>query len=84
MTIHYGHLHSLTARQLIAALIQDGFVLDRQSGSHQIYYRHADKRRVTVSFHKPGDTFPPKPLKHMPEHQAGWQEADLQRLGLLK
>lgn len=83
MAINYGQLRSLTARQLIAALIQDGFVLDRQSGSHQIYYRHTDKRRVTVSFHRPGDTFPPKTLKNMIEHQAGWTEEDLRRLGLL-
>ena len=35
MPIDYGRLRSLTARELIAALIRDGFTLDRQSGSHQ-------------------------------------------------
>jgi len=84
MAINYGQLRSLTARDLLSALIRDGFVFDRQSGSHQHYYRHTDRRRVTVSFHRSGDTFPPKTLKHMIEDQAGWTEADLKRLGILK
>ena len=54
------------ARELTAALIRDGFFLRSQRGSHQ-RYRHADDRRVTVSFHHPGDTFPPKTLKTMIE-----------------
>ncbi|MBI2819818.1 MAG: type II toxin-antitoxin system HicA family toxin, partial [Acidobacteria bacterium] len=37
---------SLTARQLVAALQADGFVLRRQAGSHR-YYRHDDGRGVT-------------------------------------
>lgn len=65
-------------------LIRDGFVFDRQSGSHQHYYRHTDRRRVTVSFHRPGDTFHPETLKRIVEDQAGWTEDDLKRLGLLK
>jgi predicted RNA binding protein YcfA (HicA-like mRNA interferase family) len=63
--------------------MRDGFVLDRQSGAHQ-HYLHFDKRRVTVSFHRPGDTFPPKTLKIMIEDQARWTEEDLKRLELLK
>lgn len=82
MPIDYGRLRSLTARELIAALIRDGFTLDRQSGSHQ-HYRHADRRRVTVSYHRPGDSFPPKTLKRMVEDQARWTEEDLVRLDLL-
>jgi predicted RNA binding protein YcfA (HicA-like mRNA interferase family) len=82
MAINYRQLRSLTARELISALIRDGFFLDRQSGSHQLYY-HPDGRRVTVTFHRPGETFPPKTLKRMLEDQARWSEADLERLGLL-
>jgi predicted RNA binding protein YcfA (HicA-like mRNA interferase family) len=82
MAINYGQLRSLSARELIAALTRDGFVLDRQSGSHQ-HYRHPDGRRVTVSFHRPGDTFTPKTLKRMIEDQARWTEGDLRRLNLL-
>ncbi len=81
--IDYARLHSLNTRQLVNALQRDGFALDRQTGSHRLY-RHPDGRRVTVSYHRPGDTFPPKTLKSMIEVQARWVEADLRRLGLLK
>jgi len=40
----------LTAREMISALIRDGFGFDRGAGSHQVYY-HTDGRRVTVTFH---------------------------------
>jgi len=80
--IDYSKLRSLTARRLISALQKDGFAFDGQSGSHQ-HYRHADGRKVTVSFHHPGDTFPPKTLKEMLELQARWNSTDLKRLKLL-
>lgn len=83
MPINYAQLRSLTARELISALTRDGFVLDRQSGSHQ-HYLHFGKRRVTVSFHRPGNIFPTKTLKTMIEDQARWTEEDLKRLGLQK
>ncbi len=82
MPIDYTKLRNLTARELIAALIRDGFELRRQKGSHQ-HYRHPDGRRVTVSFHRPSDTFPIKTLRSMIEKQAKWTEDDLKRLGLL-
>ena len=78
----YARLRKLTARQIINALIRDGFSLDRGAGAHQIY-SHADGRRVTISFHAPGDTFPPKTLKTIIERQAHWSENDLVRLRLL-
>jgi predicted RNA binding protein YcfA (HicA-like mRNA interferase family) len=76
-----GGLRSLTARELIVALRRDGFVLDRSKGAHQ-HFRHADGRRVTVTYHSPSDTFPPKTLRSMLEVQARWTEADLRRVGL--
>lgn len=79
----WSRLRSLTARELLSALIRDGFFLRSQEGSHQ-RYRHADGRWVTVSYHPPGDTFPPKTLRRMIEEQARWTEADLHRLGVLK
>ena len=82
MTIDWSRLRSLTARQLVSALIRDGFSLRSQEGSHQ-RYRHQDGRRVTVSFHRTADTFPPKTLKRIIEEQARWTEDDLHRLGLL-
>ena len=81
--IDYSRLRSLKAQKLVSALIRDGFEFDRQRGSHHLYY-HADGRRVTVSFHHSAKTFPPKTLKRIIEEQAGWTEADLRRLKLLK
>jgi predicted RNA binding protein YcfA (HicA-like mRNA interferase family) len=80
--IDYSKLRSLTARKLISALIKDGFHLDRESGSHRQYF-HPDKGRVTVSVHRPNDTFPPKTLKRIIQ-DAGWAEEDLKRLKILK
>jgi len=80
--IDYSKLRSLTARKLIGALRKDGFYLDRKSGSHR-QYLHPDGRRVTVSFHRSGDTFRPKILEIMLEDQAKWNEEDLKKLKLL-
>jgi len=85
MSIDYAHLHSLTAREIIAALIRDGFYLRSSggsSGSHQ-RFQHQDGRRVTVSFHKPSDTFAPKTLKSIIT-QAAWSEEDCKRLKLTR
>jgi predicted RNA binding protein YcfA (HicA-like mRNA interferase family) len=83
VAINYGSLHSLTAREIVSALLHDGFVLDRQAGSHR-HYLHSDGRRVTVTFHGTGGTFKLKTLKSMLEIQARWTEDDLRRLRLLK
>jgi predicted RNA binding protein YcfA (HicA-like mRNA interferase family) len=83
MAVDYRRLRTLTARRLIAALHRDGFLLDRQAGAHR-HYLHPDGRRVTVSFHHPGQTFAHKSLKSMLELQARWVDDDLRRLGLLK
>jgi len=81
-TFDYSRLRSLTAREIISALIKDDFHLERQSGSHQ-QFRHQDGRRVTVSFHHPSDTFPLKALKSTIEKQAKWTYEDLKRLKLV-
>jgi predicted RNA binding protein YcfA (HicA-like mRNA interferase family) len=83
MTIAYAKLRSITARQLVSALLADGFALQRQKGSHR-HYRHSDGRRVTLSFHHSGDTFPAGTLRSIIETQARWTEFDLQRLGLIR
>jgi len=82
MSIDYSKLRALTARRLVSALNQYGFKLDREKGSHRQYV-HPEKGRVTVSFHHPGDTFPPKTLKRIIE-DAGWTEDDLKKLGLIE
>jgi len=82
MAIDYRPLRTVTAREIIRSLVQDGFYLRHQRGSHQ-RYQHRDGRRVTVSFHKNSDTFPPKTLKSIIEDQARWTEEDLKRLKLV-
>ena len=81
MGIDYGQLRNLTAREIISALVRDGFTFDRGDGSHQIYY-HSDGRRVTVIFHGSGSTFRRKTLKSMVT-QACRTEHDLKRLKLI-
>ncbi|MGE5444552.1 MAG: type II toxin-antitoxin system HicA family toxin [Ignavibacteriales bacterium] len=83
MPIDYSQLRSLTARDIINALIRDGFQLRNQKGSHQ-RYQHHDGRRVTVSFHKPSDTFRYKTLKSIIEDQARWSGQELVWLRLIK
>jgi predicted RNA binding protein YcfA (HicA-like mRNA interferase family) len=83
MAIDYRGLRSLAARELIAALKQDGFYFVRQAGSHQ-RYAHADGRRVTIAPHGSGATFKMKTLKSIIERQACWSEDDLKRLKLIK
>jgi predicted RNA binding protein YcfA (HicA-like mRNA interferase family) len=80
--IEWRRLRNLTARQIINALARDGFAFYNQRGSHQ-RYRHADGRRVTVTYHRAGDTFALGTLRSMIETQAKWSEDDLRRLGLL-
>lgn len=70
----------LSARQLVRALETDGFILQRVRGSHRIY-KHADGRRVVVAYHALSDSFPIGTLRAMIA-DAGWQDEDLQRLGL--
>ncbi|MBI5191315.1 MAG: type II toxin-antitoxin system HicA family toxin [Nitrospirae bacterium] len=55
------HLPAVTSRQVVRAVLKLGFVLDRQSGSHAIYFRESDRRRVVVPAH-PGKTIKPKTL----------------------
>jgi predicted RNA binding protein YcfA (HicA-like mRNA interferase family) len=83
VAIDYRALRSVTARELVGALLHNGFELDRQGGAHQLYYHPADRRRVTISHHRPGQTFKVKTLRTTIERQAKWGEDDLRRLGLL-
>ncbi len=82
MPIDYSKLRSLTARDVVRALLADGFTLKSQRGSHR-RYQHLDGRRVTVPYHSSGGTFVPKTLRSMVEEQACWSPSDLQRLRLL-
>ena len=81
-SIDFSKLRSLTARELMSALIRDGFYVDRKSGSHYQFF-HPTRGRVTLSFHHTKDTFPPKTLKSIIQ-DAGWNREDLERLKILK
>ena len=83
MGLNYALVRNLTAREIISALIRDGFAFDRGSGSHQIFY-HPDGRRVSVTFHSSSQTFTRKTLKSMIEIEARWTEEDLKRLKLIR
>ena len=72
---------NIIANEFRHALEKDGFRQTGKSGGHLIF-RHPDGRRVVLSYHKSGDTFPPKTLKSM-IRDAGWREDDLERLGLV-
>lgn len=39
------------AKEVVRVALKLGFKFDRQSGSHAIYYRESDKRRIVVSVH---------------------------------
>jgi len=42
----------ITSKKLLKILEKSGFQLDRTTGSHFIFYNKADKKRVTVPFHR--------------------------------
>ena len=54
-------LPQVKAKDIIRIARKLGFEFDRQSGSHAIYYRSSDKRRIVVSLH-PGKDIKRKTL----------------------
>lgn len=81
MAIDYSRIRSLSVRKIERALLNDGFDLRKSRGATR-FYRHPDGRRVTLHFHRPGQTLPVGTLKAVLEEQAEWTEEDLIRLGL--
>ncbi len=53
---------AVTAKEVIKVLKQVGFYEHHQKGSHKIFKRDSDKKRVVVPFHS-GSTIPRKTLK---------------------
>lgn len=45
-------LPALTPDEVIRILVQNGFELDHQTGSHRVYYNSATKKRVVVPYHR--------------------------------
>jgi len=48
-------LKSVKPRQVVQVAEKLGFVFDRQRGSHAVYLRESDRRRVVIPIHKGGD-----------------------------
>jgi predicted RNA binding protein YcfA (HicA-like mRNA interferase family) len=49
---------SIRAREVVRVAESVGFVLDRQKGSHAVYYRASDKRRIVIPMHGTKDLKP--------------------------
>jgi predicted RNA binding protein YcfA (HicA-like mRNA interferase family) len=49
---------SIRARELVRVAESVGFILDRQKGSHAVYYRATDKRRIVIPMHGTNDLKP--------------------------
>ena len=45
-------LQAASAREVIRVAERLGFALDRQKGSHAVYFRASDKRRLVIPVHK--------------------------------
>ena len=56
-----SRLPAVSARQVVRVAERLGFVLDRQRGSHAMYYRERDRARVVIPVHA-GKTIKPKTL----------------------
>ena len=48
----------IRSRDLVRAAQRIGFVFDRQSGSHALYLRDSDRRRIVVPIHSGHDLKP--------------------------
>lgn len=77
----WNQLKNTTAGRLIKALKKDGWTRDETSGAIEVYYK-SNGQRVTIHLH-PKKTYGPKLLKSLLS-DIGWDEADLQRLKLIK
>jgi predicted RNA binding protein YcfA (HicA-like mRNA interferase family) len=74
-------LRNVSVRRIIRALEHEGFQFTERQGSQRVY-RHPDRRRVVIHYHRPNDTLPPYVIRNL-LIGTRWTEADLRRLGLL-
>lgn len=51
-------LPSIRAREVVRVAESIGFAFDRQRGSHAVYYRALDRRRVVIPMHGTKDIKP--------------------------
>jgi predicted RNA binding protein YcfA (HicA-like mRNA interferase family) len=74
-------LRNVSVRRIIRALAHEGFQFTERQGSQRVY-RHPDRRRVVIHYHRSNDTLPPYVIRNL-LIGTRWTEADLRRLGLL-
>ena len=75
-------LHNVSVRRIVSALERDGFRYRSGQGSQRIY-RHPDRRRVIIHYHKGSDTLPSYILRNL-LNGTRWTEEDLRRLRLIR
>ena len=78
----WDQLKNKTAKDLISALIKDGFTLDVTVKTERVY-RHPDGRRVSIHYHTGSTTYGPGLLKALFE-DTEWSEKNMWRLKLIK
>jgi predicted RNA binding protein YcfA (HicA-like mRNA interferase family) len=78
----WDQIKNVSKDRLIKALLDDGFLLDEEVKTERCY-RHKDRRRVMIHYHKGSDTFGPGLLQKMLK-EIGWSEKDYKRLKLAK
>ncbi len=49
---------SIRAREVVRVAESIGFVFDRQRGSHAVYFRESDQRRIVIPMHGSKDLKP--------------------------
>jgi predicted RNA binding protein YcfA (HicA-like mRNA interferase family) len=76
-----AHLRNVSVRRIIRALEREGFQFTERQGSQRVY-RHPDRRRVVIHYHRPNETLPAYVIRNL---LLGTRrtEAGLRRLGLL-
>ena len=74
-------LRNVRARQIVSTLERNGFQRTHRTGSHATYRR--GDRKVMVPVHSPGATIPIGTVARIVA-DAGWTDADLRRLRLVK
>jgi predicted RNA binding protein YcfA (HicA-like mRNA interferase family) len=75
-------LRNVSVRRIIRALEREGFQFTERQGSQRVY-RHPDRRRVVIHYHRPNDTLPPYVIRNL-LIGTRWTETNLRRLGFIK
>jgi predicted RNA binding protein YcfA (HicA-like mRNA interferase family) len=78
----WNQLKNKTTNDLIRALLKDGFKLVDKIRTERIY-RHPDSRKVSIHYHKGGETYGAHLLKELLK-DTRWSEGDMRRLKLIK